>query len=59
MEVISYRIYLVIINTASPTKVDLNFCASLEESGKYLINYVGSEGGGEIISSILRPFVKH
>lgn len=59
MEVISYRIYLVIINTASPIKVDLNFCASLEESGKYLINYVGSEGGGEIISSISRPFVKH
>lgn len=59
MEVTSYRIYLVIINTASPTKVDLNFCASLEESGKYLINYVGSEGGGEIISSISRPFVKH
>lgn len=59
MEVISYRIYLVIINTASPTMVDLNFCASLEESGKYLINYVGSEGGGEIISSISRPFVKH
>lgn len=59
MEVISYRIYLVIINTASPTKVDLNFCASLEESGKYLINYVGSEGGGEIFSIISRPFVKH
>lgn len=58
MEVTSYRICLV-INTASPTKVDLNFRASLEESGKYLINYVGSEGGGEIFSIISRPFVKH
>lgn len=36
--------YLVIIN-ASQAKVNLNSHDTLEELGKYLINYVESKGG--------------
>lgn len=39
----SWRMHLVIIYAAPQAKVHLN-CDTLEESGKYLINYVGSKG---------------
>lgn len=44
-EGISWRMYLVIIYAAPQAKVHLNSCDTLEESGKYLINYVRSKGG--------------
>lgn len=37
--------YLVIIYAAPQAEVHLNSWDTSEESGKYLINYVGSEGG--------------
>lgn len=44
-EGISWRMYLVIIYAALQAEGHLNSCDTSEESGKYLINYVGSEGG--------------
>lgn len=43
-EGVSWRMHFVIIYAAPQAEAHLN-CDTLEESGKYLINYVGSKGG--------------